>query len=185
MSLAELFHNADGWLLDRIQEFDPRPAMHSLGFAAAAQLLVQVRRARGALSIAEAELEQHVAATMTPDMEGARVDERGRFQGVEVAGVGVLLRHAKGGRKGWNHDGVRGEVVSRMADDLPYAGAVTEEGERVPLAVVVHDVIAKYAESCGYQWKLTGLRALGIDPDDYSQWTPPADPKARWTVEVQ
>lgn len=184
--LAELFHNADTWLLERVEEFDPRPALRVLPFAAAAQLLVLVRRARGALALAEAEVERHVAATMGPDMDGARVDERGRFQGVEVPGVGVLLRHAKGGRKGWNHDGVRGEVISRMADDLPYSGAVDDNGERVPLAVVVHDVITKYAESCGYQWKVTGLRALGIDPDDYSQWTPPTDPDAaRYTVEVQ
>lgn len=184
--LAELFHNADTWLLERIEEFDPRPALRVLPFAAAAQLLVLVRRARGALAMAEVEVERHVALAMNPDMDGARVDERGRFQGVEVPGVGVLLRHTKGGRKGWNHEGVRGEVAARLADDLPYAGAVTADGERVPLGAVLVDLLDAYHECASYGWKVTGLRKLGIDPDDYSQWTPPTGPDAeRYSVEVQ
>lgn len=185
--LAELFHNADTWVLERVEEFDPRPALRVLPFAAAAQLLVLLRRARGALALAEAEVERHVALAMNADMDGARVDERGRFQGVEVPGVGVLVRHTKGGRKGWNHEGVKDALIARLADELPYSGAVNEDGEKVPTAGFLRDVVARWYESAGAAaWKVTGLKALGIDPDDYSQWTPPTGPDAeRFTVEVQ
>lgn len=187
MSLAELFDQADRWLLQRVQEYDPAPALRALPFDQAAQLLVLLRQARSALALAEAAVERHVADAMGPDLPGARIDERGRFQGVEVPGVGVLLRHAKGGRSGWNHDGVKDALIGRLADELPYAGAVNEDGERVPLAGLLRDVVARWYESAGAAaWKVTGLRALGIDPDDYSKWTPPADPEAaRYTVEVQ
>jgi hypothetical protein len=167
--LAELFANADDWLLDRVQEFDPKPRLPQLGLPEAARLLVLVRQARNALAVAEAELQRHVASLMPTKR-------------VEVSGVGVLDRHAAGSRKGWDHDATRKAVVARLADDLPYAGAVTEDGERVPLAPMVADVVAAWAKVCGYQWKVTGLRELGLDPDLYSEFT--ATPDAEPTVQV-
>jgi hypothetical protein len=169
-ALAELFANADDWVLERVQEFDPRPRLAHLTLESAARLLVLVRAAKAALAVGEGDLQRHVAELM------------GNKQ-VEVPGLGVLVKHYAGSRKGWDHESCRRAVVARLADELPYAGAVDANGERVPTAAMVSGVLDEWAKVCGYQWKVTGLRDLGLDPDLYSEFTP--KPDATPSVEVQ
>jgi hypothetical protein len=170
VSLADVFNQADDWLLERVQEYDPRPRLQHLTLESAARLLVLLRAAKAAVAVAEQDVERRVAELM----DGSEV---------ELPGLGVLVCRQAGSRTGWDHDSCRKAVVARLADDLPYAGAATDDGEKVPMAQVAADVVAAWAQVCGYQWKVTGLRALGLDPDLYSNWTP--KPDGKYSVEVK
>lgn len=88
----------------------------------------------------------------------------------EVPGVGTAEIHTGSKRTSWNHDEVAGVVAHALADEIP--AMVTEDGEPVNHIQYVTDIINGFRVASSDGWKVTGLRALKIDPDDYchTEW---------------
>lgn len=88
---------------------------------------------------------------------------------VEVDGLGVLERKRGNARKAWDSEELLGRVIRLAVDpdgtgELPPAGEVLER-LRSTLAAVV-----PFTGSLG--WRVTALRELGLDPDEWCHTEP-------------
>lgn len=137
-------------LWDHVEALDRAPSMD-----AAAQLLVAVQEARAALAVAEEDLARFLWD----------VAPRG-----ESFIVGTDHYQLRGGSKrtAWDHDDVRRDLQKAISAKL----------ERDPKDV--EEVVGAWTMACGFQWKTTGLRVFGLDPDEYchSSLGPPRFSKA-------
>lgn len=89
---------------------------------------------------------------------------------VEVAGLGVVEMKTGASRKAWDKDALVSRLVSRIGDD-PEAFVDVETGEFLPPAEVADRVIKAFLLAATPSWKVTGLRAFMIDPDEYCETT--------------
>lgn len=121
----------------------------------AAALVHRIQRARAALGLAE-----DMLAEFLLDVAGTGLQEH-------VDGVPPFEVRVGRDRKEWQHDAVVRDLVPRIADGIGIAGAVTDDGERVERSDVVRLVIERFRECSSDGWKVTGLRALMLDPEDY------------------
>lgn len=96
---------------------------------------------------------------------------------LEVPGVGVVEVKSSVRRTRWDHDEAFRTVIARLADEpgLFY----DEDGVRLPPAVMAANVVARLRDVLSPSWKVTGLRELGIDPDEYCE----TDEK-HWSVKL-
>lgn len=135
-------------LLDAITTWDPISAIDKAPTVdAAAALCKAVQEARKALSLAEDELARFINDVVP---FGAKITVDG----------GVFEVKAGSQRTAWEHDDVRRKVASGIAEKLDVED------------VVVGRVLTEWAACCGFQWKVTGLRGFGLDPDEYCRKTP-------------
>ena len=112
------------------------------------------------------------AATIYTDVEARYLDhleEHG--QRVEVPGLGLVETHRRTKRTGWDHDALVVDVLQATADEA----GVTEVAELDPWQAVA---ALQLAISFG-AGKVTRLRALGLQPDEYCKETPDG-----WTVQL-
>lgn len=79
----------------------------------------------------------------------------------ELPGIGMVEVRRSKDRKAWQHDRVQSDWLN----------AITVDGEYLDPAQV-RDAFLSVASISGY--KVTGLRELGLDPDDYCDSTPGA-----------
>lgn len=96
---------------------------------------------------------------------------------VEVPGLGVVKRHSGKKRTQWQHDDLFTEVrlMARQPENRimvdAEAGEIESEGEAVAR-------ILREAAHVDY-WRLTNLRRLGLDPDQFCRTIP-----GRPTIEI-
>lgn len=114
-------------------------------------LLGQVRRERQHLHQLESTLELRAAKAMTRDL-------------VEWDGGTAERRWGKD-RKEWKHDdlvrAVTAAIVPPLAVD-PATGEVDRD-----LAALLHQAVEQYAATNRPSWRVTAVKPLGIDPDEF------------------
>jgi hypothetical protein len=113
-----------------------------------AVLLVALRDARGALADFAGQVERDLLAVM-----GER--------SIEVEGVGLVEAKKSTRRTKWQNHDLYVRVVARALDERKL-DETTGEYESEGTAV------ARVLEECARpSWRLTALRALGLDPDEW------------------
>lgn len=130
---------------EAIKKWDPMVALDLVGpsIEAGALLLRMVVDARSALALAESELAGFLADLLPSN------------QPQEIEGVGVLTVRGGSVRTAWDHDEVKRHVAAEIADRLSIAD------------LNVARVLEEWVKVCSFGWKVTGLRDLGLDPDEY------------------
>lgn len=142
-SIAEVSSAVAGWI-DTAAEVEALDA------------LATVRQARQDLAQVEAVLERHAARVMTGNV-------------IEWPG-GVAERHFGKSRKEWAHDDLVRQVVQLIAVDAATDKASGETDEM--LAALVQDACARFALTHRPDWRVTALKQLGVDADDYCSAIP-------------
>lgn len=133
------------------------------GAEGVASLLAEVRSVRQALGIRERAIEDLLADVMLDDT-------------MTLEGVGVFqLRHGKD-RKAWQSEQLLSEVIRRSLDP-------EGTGELPPLPEVVERIRAGVFDTApvtpSLGWRVTALKRLGLDPDEWCESTP-----GRTTVQI-
>lgn len=124
---------------------------------AMALLLQDVRRAIAQLRWADETLEDEIVKAMpTKDMD--------------VAGVGRIELRTGTKRTAWDKDGLVGVLTARIADD-PTIVCEPETGELLSPHEQVERILGRFMEAATPSWKVTGLRAFKVDPDEYATTT--------------
>lgn len=131
-------------------------ALDGLAEIEALDALGQVRTARQALAQVEAVLERHAAKVMTGNV-------------IEWPG-GVAERRFGKDRKEWQHDELVRQVVNLIAADVATDKASGELDEM--LAALVQDAVARFAETHRPEWRVTVLKKMGVDPDEFCHAVP-------------
>lgn len=137
-----------------------------------AELLFHVQSARIALQQMERDVEAATAKAMLGDQVVTATVRAERYRSAD--------------RKEWDHERWQADLRAKVlqAHGLKGAqGVLTAEGEVVP-AEVLHDLLraveAVHSSGAPKTSKTAGLRAYGLDPDDYCTTT-----KGAWHVRVQ
>lgn len=126
-------------------------------------LLGQVRQQRQALAQIESVLETAAARLMTQDL-------------VTWGGGSAERRWGKD-RKEWKNDDLTRAVVQAIVPPLavdPTTGEVDSD-----LAALLHQAVEQYAATNRPSWRVTAVKPLGIDPDEFCHAVP-----GRATVQV-
>lgn len=98
----------------------------------------------------------------------------------EMPGGGVYTLRRGAIRKAWDHEGWKSQVLNRVLDghdvqrDAEVVNAAT--GERVDVPAIIQEVQAAHGATSP---KVSILKGLGIDPDEFCESTPGA-----WTFQV-
>jgi len=130
-------------LLDAVRTWDYIGAIDKApSIDAAAALCAAVQSARAALALAEGELARFVNDVLP---YGSKLTYDGHVYEVKSGSE----------RQAWEHAEVKVRVAATIADRLGIDG------------YEVSRVLSAWTDCCGFQWKVTGLRGLGLDPDDY------------------
>lgn len=116
-------------------------------------LLQDLRRAQAQLRWAADELEDEIVKAM-PHKE------------MVVAGVGAITLRTGTKRTQWDKDGLVGVLTARIADD-PEILCEVETGEMLTPSQQVSRILSRFLEAATPSWKITGLRAFRVDPDEY------------------
>lgn len=90
---------------------------------------------------------------------------------------GVAERHHGKDRKQWDHDAMNRAVAAAVIQPLTVnveTGAVDTE-----LAALLHLAVEQYAATHRPEWRVTAVKPLGIDPDEFCTAVP-----GRTTVQV-
>lgn len=127
-----------------------------------AKLLANMRLAIQELAAAAQYVENTLAAAM--------IDKT-----FTVEGIGEIERHTGAQRKEWDSDGVSSAVEMAVAlhvmNELSGVLVDSATGEPVDLVTLTHDIVTEYRRAATPGWKVTGLRAMHIDPADYCTTT--------------
>lgn len=125
--------------------------------AGMAQLLAAIRRAVAQLKWADEQLEDEIVKVMRTKEE-------------QVPGLGTIEMRTGSSRKGWDKDGLNRALTQVIAGDLTPVANV-ETGEVIAPQRIVETVLSQYLVAATPNWKSTGLRQFGINPDDYCEVT--------------
>lgn len=128
-----------------------------------ADLLGRVRQSRQVLADLESLIERDTARAMTGDV-------------LEWPG-GLAERRRGKDRKEWDHDAVIRRV--REAVVRPLCVDVLTGEVDMTLAALMHGALDAYSETHRHEWRVTKLKGLGVDPDEYCHAVP-----GRTTVQV-
>lgn len=85
----------------------------------------------------------------------------------EIPNVGVVEIKSSVQRRAWQHDELMRHVVARIADDMTLF--YDEDGVRLPPAALAANLVARLRDVLSPTWKTTGLRGLGLDPDEFAE----------------
>lgn len=120
-----------------------------------ARLMVNIRDLRASLRDTLTELEHEFVASMNGDKK------------LEVDGLGEFAVKRKTSRTGWDHDALISAVVARIVDEPSMVWDPTT-GEMLPPNAIGANVARRLRDAISFgAGKVTGLRALGLDPDEY------------------
>jgi len=131
-------------LLDAVATWDPMAALDKSPTAPdAAKLLAEVLRARKALGAAAEDLSRFLGGVLP--------------YGQQHVFDGLPAFQLRGGSKRteWDHVETRRDTQKAIAEKLSMA------------VIDVEAVLDEWSAVSGYAWKVTGLKALGLDPDEY------------------
>lgn len=163
MSLATLVQALTEFAEDCETDFDKRESDDP---AALAVVLAAVREARAGLAEFAAEVERVLLAEMGE-------------KAIEVEGLGLVEAKRSVRRTGWDHETLIPHVVARLADE-PGVFFDPDDATLLPYATIGHNVARRLKECISFgAGKVTGLRAIGLDPDEYCS----AD-EAHWSVRL-
>lgn len=137
-AVAEASRAVAGWL-DRAQEVE------------ALDVLATVRAARVAIAQIESVVESRSGRLMSGDV-------------IEWPG-GVAERRFGKERKTWRHDDLI-HTVTRQIAQTRAADATSGEVDDM-LAALLSDALDEFAATHRPDWRMTPLKAMGIDPDEY------------------
>lgn len=142
--LAECPGDLEGEFVEA-QETEPEPI---------AVVLAAIRRCRADLAEFADEVEKALLAVMGE-------------KNLEVPGVGLVEVKKATRRTQWQHDDLLAAVVARLADE-PGVFFDPEDGVFLPSQTIGHNIARRLRECVSFgAGKVTGLRALGIDPSEY------------------
>lgn len=113
-----------------------------------------------------------IAKTITRDIT-AQMGERE----ITLDGIGVITCRRATTRRKWDHDELWRRVTS-LAVEQPGV-LCDEDGEILPPAVIAQQVAQVLRECATPSWKVTGLRAIGIDPGEWCEESP-----GDWSVQL-
>lgn len=107
---------------------------------------------------------------------------------LEIPGLGLVEIKSAVRRTKWQHDEVFRSVISRLADE-PGVFYDEETGERFPPAQLAANLVGRLRDVLSPSWKVTGLRDLGLDPDEFAEtdekhWSVALPPAKRPDAEV-
>lgn len=110
------------------------------------------------------------AATIYTDVEARYLGSLEEYgQRVEVPGLGLVETHRRTKRTGWDHDALVADVLDAAAGD-----------DRTIDDLDPWEAVAALRECISFgAGKVTGLRARGLQPDEYCKETPDG-----WTVQL-
>lgn len=80
-----------------------------------------------------------------------------------IDGLGLFQRTRSQSRRAWDHDSLWRDIVRKA---LAERRLDTATGE---VQTEIDSVLAAIRKAVSPSWKLTGLRDLGLDPDEYSE----------------
>lgn len=127
-----------------------------------AKLLANMRLAMQELAAAAQYVENTLAIAM--------VDKT-----MTVEGIGEVERHTGASRKEWDTESLLGVVEMAVATtvlgDMEGLLVDTDTGEAVDLVTMTHDIITEFRKAATPSWKVTGLRAMHVDPNNYCTTT--------------
>ena len=86
---------------------------------------------------------------------------------LEVEGVGLVEIKSSVRRTGWQHDDLFRSVVARIIDTPGVF--YDEDGTSLYPAQAAANVVERLREVLSPSWKVTGLRALGLDADEFCE----------------
>lgn len=93
-----------------------------------------------------------------------------------IEGVGTLKKHQAKDSERWDIDRLLPIIAARTADEA----VDRETGELIPIGALAELVGRRIRECFGvYRGKVTGVRALGLNPDDYRTFE-----RGMWKVEI-
>lgn len=146
MALQSLQH----FYSDVIEDWDAEP---NKSRAASVLMLIGIRDLRQDL------------ASLAHDIEAALVEDAPRHMMIE--GVGEIEVKTATRRTGWQHDALVAQVVARAIDE-PGTIYDPETGELLPYAAIGANIAARLRDCVSFgAGKLTGLRSVGLDPDEF------------------
>lgn len=123
--------------------------VHDAEPAALARVLAAIRDVRQDLQVLYSEVERQL------------LEEMGATKRFVVEGLGEVEQKRGAKRTGWDSEGLRPVVVARALDERQLD---EESGEYESQASAVSRVLGECAR---FEWRVTALRAHGIDPDEY------------------
>lgn len=141
---VELMSRDIAEILDSLQEVEALDA------------LAQIRAARQDLAQIEATVERRAARLMAGDV-------------VEWPG-GIAERRFGKTRKEWQHDDLVQRVVTLIAVDVATDKTSGETDDM--LAALVQDACARFAETHRPEWRVTALKHMGVDADEFCHSIP-------------
>jgi len=148
--VLELLEAVTTWANTPESELDREPTIDN-----AASIVRAIQQARRALSLAE-----DVYAEFLHDTAGRGLHEQ--YGPPFEVRVGA-------NRKTWDHAAVVASLVPRIAERLELHVVVNSDGEAMSSVDVVAAIVASFREASSDGWKVTGLRAFGLDPDEYAE----------------
>lgn len=105
-------------------------------------------------------------ASFATEAEKVLLSEMGE-RSIEVMGLGLVEAKKSIRRTGWKHDELIAAVVARVADE-PGVFFNVEDGALLPFATIGHNVAARLRACIGFgAGKVTGLKAIGLQPDEF------------------
>lgn len=122
-------------------------------------LLQNLRRARKQIMDAERFVEDELTKTVPP-----------HAWTYTVAGIGECKIHSGSRRDQWDNDNLLTAMAHTIAGEMPVL-ADPEQGEVVNNVTLVATILAMFTAAATPKWKVTGLRAVHIDPVDYCHVT--------------
>lgn len=84
---------------------------------------------------------------------------------LEVPSLGVVEIKSSVRRTGWQHDELFRSVISRLADEPGVF--YDEDGCLMPSSQIAANVVARLRDVLSPSWKVTGIRDIGLDPDEF------------------
>lgn len=122
-------------------------------------MLAHVREAKRKLSDAEKMVEDELVKSMAGKEE-------------TVEGLGVITMRSGAQRKGWDHDSLIRALPHAIGPKVVPEFLIDKEtGEEYSGLSVVADLLTELRKATSFSWKTTGLRPLGIDPDQFCETT--------------
>jgi hypothetical protein len=103
------------------------------------------------------------------DVEGLLVARMRGARQLVLDDLGIVEVHRKVKRTRWNHDELCAAIAARVSDE-PAVWFDVDSGELLPFAQIAANIVQRVRETTQLSGgKLSGLRAMGIQADEYCE----------------
>lgn len=157
MGLAEIVQSLTEMPDDLLADYVTVTATDEIPPEALAVVLVAIRECRMQLASLSSTIERDLLQIMPKKLI--------------VAGVGEVEAKRTSSRTAWDYETLIPAIVGRVADE-PGMFFDPEDGTQLPYQTIGHNIARRLRECVSFSGgKVTGLRALGIDPSEYCHET--------------